>query len=154
MLARAACRPVFGPPGTLTTSELCPAWLCRAAAQCPDGEYICGFRLKVEESQGILDDTATNAIRMQCCPPPPPPVPTCDAHDACGATEYCSAGAAVRSGISGTMQDLQPAKQLATPPNTCPCESSIREYFLSGEIAVAQAASGTKKDLRDMPHVA
>ena len=35
-------------------------------AECPPNERVIGFKIKVESNQGIIDDTATNAIRLKC----------------------------------------------------------------------------------------
>ncbi|XP_027563092.1 vitelline membrane outer layer protein 1-like, partial [Neopelma chrysocephalum] len=33
---------------------------------CPPGEFLVSFKLKVEESRGIWDDTAANDLTMRC----------------------------------------------------------------------------------------
>lgn len=37
-----------------------------AEDMCPGGTYAHGFGLKIEEDQGVWDDTALNAIELQC----------------------------------------------------------------------------------------
>lgn len=35
---------------------------------CPDGQYVCGLRQKVEPPVGSGDDTTMNAVEFYCCP--------------------------------------------------------------------------------------
>mmetsp|Transcript_317 Transcript_317/g.721 ORF Transcript_317/g.721 Transcript_317/m.721 type:complete len:499 (-) Transcript_317:172-1668(-) len=44
-----------------------------SAAPCPEGQYVCGLKLKVEPWHWSFDATATNAVRLQCCPAPSAP---------------------------------------------------------------------------------
>ena len=45
-----------------------PWGLWKGAAFCPANHYVCGLEQKVEPTQGKGDDTATNGVRMYCCP--------------------------------------------------------------------------------------
>ncbi len=45
-----------------------PWGLWKGAAFCPANHYVCGLEQKVEPTQGKGDDTATNSVRMYCCP--------------------------------------------------------------------------------------
>lgn len=45
-----------------------PWGLWKGPAFCPANHYVCGLEQKVEPTQGKGDDTATNGVRMYCCP--------------------------------------------------------------------------------------
>lgn len=45
-----------------------PWGLWKGPTFCPANHYVCGLEQKVEPTQGKGDDTATNGIRMYCCP--------------------------------------------------------------------------------------
>ena len=43
----------------------CPK--CLGRKECPDGQWLTGFKLKVEPYQGVfVDDTAANDLEMNC----------------------------------------------------------------------------------------
>ena len=39
----------------------------KSVAMCPVGQYVCGFRSRIEKKQKDGDDTAMNGVRLKCC---------------------------------------------------------------------------------------